>query len=140
MIQEIEDWGIESPLKYQYYQFFMKIGVGKPFEEFWSSTYRFVSCIEEKCDYIRMPSGPKCNDACSFTLNYSDSSHVEGKLAYDTFTFESRDIPTEFYDIAFGCADKFYSHFQGMSGIIGLGGGPLSLISQFSGFITYFTI
>ncbi|GJZ63470.1 aspartic proteinase CDR1-like protein [Tanacetum coccineum] len=65
---------------------------------------------------------------CHYKIGYGDRSHTTGNLAIDTFWFG----PTSFEEgIVFGCGHDNNGTFNKEgSGIIGLGGGPLSLIKQ----------
>uniref|UniRef100_I1R6M3 Peptidase A1 domain-containing protein n=1 Tax=Oryza glaberrima TaxID=4538 RepID=I1R6M3_ORYGL len=60
-------------------------------------------------------------------LTYGGSAaNTSGYLATDTFTFGATAVP----GVVFGCSDASYGDFAGASGVIGIGRGNLSLISQ----------
>ncbi|GJZ64537.1 eukaryotic aspartyl protease family protein [Tanacetum coccineum] len=94
-----------------------------------SSTYQPLSCQTKGCDALPT-SQHSCdsNNICRYKIGYGDGSHTAGNLAVDTFWFG----PTSFEEgIVFGCGHDNNGKFNKEgSGIIGLGGGPLSLIKQ----------
>ncbi|KAF6175549.1 hypothetical protein GIB67_023069 [Kingdonia uniflora] len=99
-----------------------------------SSTYKEseTSCESTFCQALPRSRCGNTGSNCKYVYSYGDHSHSIGVLATDTFTFDSNEnTPTAIPDIVFGCghnnAGTFNSHG---SGLIGLGGGPLSLISQ----------
>ncbi|EEE53164.1 hypothetical protein OsJ_35998 [Oryza sativa Japonica Group] len=62
-----------------------------------------------------------------YSLTYGGSAaNTSGYLATDTFTFGATAVP----GVVFGCSDASYGDFAGASGVIGIGRGNLSLISQ----------
>ncbi|EAY83011.1 hypothetical protein OsI_38231 [Oryza sativa Indica Group] len=68
--------------------------------------------------------GARCD---SYSLTYGGSAaNTSGYLATDTFTFGATAVP----GVVFGCSDASYGDFAGASGVIGIGRGNLSLISQ----------
>jgi hypothetical protein len=91
-----------------------------------SSTYRKVPCHSSLCQ----PSPTfSCSDNrdCDFAYAYGDGSRTSGIVSYETFTFSSQSFPK----IAFGCAlDNEGAGFEKVGGLVGFGGGPLSLVSQ----------
>ncbi|KAI3867187.1 hypothetical protein MKX03_009059 [Papaver bracteatum] len=73
------------------------------------------------------------NTLCQYLVRYGDGSYSNGNLAFETLTFDStsgRSI--QLPNIAFGCGhNTARGNFNEKgSGLIGLGGGVLSLISQ----------
>ncbi|CAL9178196.1 unnamed protein product, partial [Musa hybrid cultivar] len=94
------------------------------YDPFNSSTYSASPCTDSYC--TALPS--TCTTACIYHYDYMDSSWTEGVLSTETFTFGSGDpIP----DITFGCGynNSFNTPFYS-SGLVGLGPGSLSLVSQ----------
>ncbi|CAJ2669077.1 unnamed protein product [Trifolium pratense] len=96
-----------------------------------SSTYTNIPCDHSKCYYLRYA---KCiSDNCKYHL-VKNSSYSQGDLSADTFTLNSTTgSPISFPEIVIGCEHKNAGGFplEGkVSGMIGLGGGPLSLTSQ----------
>ncbi|XP_057452729.1 aspartic proteinase CDR1-like [Lotus japonicus] len=95
-----------------------------------SKTYRTIPC-SSKCDSIRSAS---CSDwrTCQYTINYGDRSRSQGDLSAETLTLESTSgSPISFPKTVIGCGHSNTVSFQGRSsGIVGLGGGSISLITQ----------
>ncbi|KAE9621357.1 hypothetical protein Lal_00016949 [Lupinus albus] len=98
-----------------------------------SSTYTSVYCQEDECN--RLSGNYKtCSgqNQCSYTYSYGDKSITQGLLALDTITLGSSTggvIPLQ--QIIFGCGYRNEGTFNGqMMGIVGLGRGSLSFISQ----------
>ncbi|XAR69939.1 Nepenthesin [Bertholletia excelsa] len=103
-----------------------------------SSSYKTTPCNSSLCqqDVER----PGCtSNVCQYAIIYADSSSTQGDVASETFTFASTSgsNPTiAFPNIAFGCSHATSGDFdQAGAGLVGLGGGPLSLISQLKKFI-----
>ncbi|XP_074306133.1 aspartic proteinase CDR1-like [Silene latifolia] len=70
---------------------------------------------------------------CSYSFLYGDFSHTNGDLATDTITFKSGVGANgiSFPKISIGCGHNNGGIFESDgSGIVGLGAGPLSLVSQ----------
>ncbi|OVA18407.1 Peptidase A1 [Macleaya cordata] len=104
-----------------------------------SCTYIDISCDSNSCHQLS-PGQARCGNTsstkknCEYLYYYGDLSHTIGVLATDSFTFDSAyGQPVSVPKIVFGCGHHnggtFTSHG---SGIVGLGGGPLSLVSQLS--------
>ncbi|KAG8382015.1 hypothetical protein BUALT_Bualt05G0032500 [Buddleja alternifolia] len=96
-----------------------------------TKSYRKVSCKSPQCSAV---GSSTCDDSnsCQYEVNYGDSSYSIGDLAAETFTFDSTTKDTtSFPKIVFGCGYQNGGTFNETgSGIIGLGGGPLSIINQ----------
>ncbi|XP_074311644.1 aspartic proteinase nepenthesin-1 [Silene latifolia] len=95
-----------------------------------SSTFSKLSCSSNLCQDLPTST---CDDGCQYMYTYGDYSSTQGVLATDTFTFGSGSgsdkvsVP----NIGFGCGeDNEGSGFNQGSGLVGLGRGPLSLVSQ----------
>ncbi|CAN0829700.1 Aspartic proteinase CDR1 [Linum grandiflorum] len=105
------------------------------FDPRFSSTYRPVPCASKKCTSLT-DEGSFCSphgDICQYQVGYGDGSHTDGDLATDTLTFgtTTTGVIVQFPDTLFGCGHKNTGTFPpNSSGIIGLGEGPASLISQ----------
>ncbi|KAF6141562.1 hypothetical protein GIB67_041039 [Kingdonia uniflora] len=100
-----------------------------------SSTYRDLPCGSKPC---LSESGSTCyNDKCEYDVLYGDYSFTRGNLASETFTLESPSgRPVALPSLVFGCGHNNGGTFpKELAGLIGLGGGPLSLISQLSSII-----
>lgn len=91
-----------------------------------SSTYSTLPCSSSLC--ADLPTS-KCTTAtkCGYTYTYGDSSSTQGVLAAETFTLAKKKLP----GVAFGCGDTNEGEgFTQGGGLVGLGRGPLSLVSQ----------
>ncbi|XP_030966618.1 aspartic proteinase CDR1-like isoform X2 [Quercus lobata] len=99
-----------------------------------STTYRRISCTSSQCeslDYIDT-SCSKDRTSCQYSANYGDKSFSKGDLAVDTLTLNStssRPVPLPKTVIGCGLNNSLTSGVTG-SGIVGLGGGSKSLVSQ----------
>lgn len=95
-----------------------------------STSFSKISCHSELCDAL--PSSTCGTDGCQYLYQYGDYSMTEGVMATETFTFVDTDkkrvsIPK----IGFGCGnDNEGDGFNQGGGLVGLGRGPLSLVSQ----------
>ncbi|XP_019418814.1 PREDICTED: aspartic proteinase CDR1-like [Lupinus angustifolius] len=96
-----------------------------------SSTYTDISCQSDKCHLLIAPACSGEN-TCDYTYGYADSSVTRGALASETITFKSSTgQPIQLNNIIFGCGNNNRGNFNDHEmGIIGLGRGPTSLISQ----------
>ncbi|GAA0168395.1 hypothetical protein LIER_30135 [Lithospermum erythrorhizon] len=96
-----------------------------------SKTYRNVACQSKPCTEYQ---STICTDdnICQYTVTYGDRSSTVGDLATETFTFASPSgQPVSIQKVVFGCGHENEGTFHGSgAGLIGLGGGPLSLVSQ----------
>ncbi|XP_057982276.1 aspartic proteinase CDR1-like [Malania oleifera] len=98
-----------------------------------SSTYRSLNCRSKRCR--RLTAGEaKCSSHahCVHDYVYPDGSVAPGFLAEEMFTFYSTaGISAVFKTIVFGCEHSNSGSFAGREmGVFGLGGGPVSFISQ----------
>jgi len=94
-----------------------------------SSSYSNISCDSKLCHELGVCSPQK---QCNYTYAYGGGAMTQGVLAQETVTLTSTTGTTvPLRSIVFGCghneSDGFNDHEMG---IIGLGGGPASLISQ----------
>ncbi|KAL1190486.1 Aspartic proteinase CDR1 [Cardamine amara subsp. amara] len=100
-----------------------------------SSTYRDVSCSSSQCTALQKDASCSSEDStCSYSMSYGDHSHTYGNIATDTLTLGSTNTrPVQLKNVIIGCGHKNNGTFNKKgSGIIGLGGGAVSLISQLS--------
>uniref|UniRef100_A0A0E0KR71 Peptidase A1 domain-containing protein n=1 Tax=Oryza punctata TaxID=4537 RepID=A0A0E0KR71_ORYPU len=91
-----------------------------------SSTYATVLCSSASCSDLPTST---CTSAskCGYTYTYGDSSSTQGVLATETFTLSKSKLP----GVVFGCGDTNEGDgFSQGAGLVGLGRGPLSLVSQ----------
>ncbi|KAL4294987.1 hypothetical protein HN51_045853 [Arachis hypogaea] len=96
-----------------------------------SSSFSKLSCGSNLCNVLPSSScssgGGGDSEGCQYMYSYGDYSVTQGVLATETFTFGSSKIKS----IGFGCGeDNQGSGFEQASGLVGLGRGPLSLVSQ----------
>ncbi|CAN6469291.1 unnamed protein product [Victoria cruziana] len=95
-----------------------------------SSTYKNQGCVSAACSALSFREKHcNANAVCSFRHTYGDGSSAGGDLALETFLF---DAGVRFPNIAFGCVhdERGNLALHQVAGIVGLGGGSLSLISQ----------
>ncbi|XP_065853880.1 aspartic proteinase CDR1-like [Euphorbia lathyris] len=102
-----------------------------------STTYGDISCSSKKCSILKETgcsgSGSGSGSGiCQYQYSYGDSSSTVGNLAVDTLTLGSTNgRPVAITKALFGCGHQNSGTFSPSgSGIVGLGGGPVSLISQ----------
>ncbi|KAI3908848.1 hypothetical protein MKW98_029398 [Papaver atlanticum] len=100
-----------------------------------SSTYKDVPCASGTCKRFIEDRKDICeNELCQYLVQYGDgSNNSTGNLAFETLTFAStsgRSI--QLPNISFGCGHNNVgeSFDEKGSGLVGLGAGKLSLISQ----------
>ncbi|KAK7307942.1 hypothetical protein VNO77_41441 [Canavalia gladiata] len=95
-----------------------------------SYTYINISCQSELCHTLNTVCSPQ--NGCNYNYGYVDSSVTQGVLAQETLTLTStKGKPVLLKNVVFGCGHNNTGNFNDHEmGIIGLGGGPLSLISQ----------
>ncbi|KAJ3695995.1 hypothetical protein LUZ60_001372 [Juncus effusus] len=97
------------------------------------SNFSTESCFSTKvndssiCEYFGVTSADDCTDPCPYEAEYDVDQNTTGVFATDSFTFGSNSAP----NIFFGCGLENYGDYDNSSGFIGLGGGPLSVVSQF---------
>ncbi|KAL6008603.1 hypothetical protein ACLOJK_034117 [Asimina triloba] len=101
-----------------------------------SSSYRDLSCTSQPCSSLPEAS---CNQSqCRYSYSYGDQSFTNGVLAAETLTFDSTSSggggggsTVKVPKVAFGCGHNNGGTFdRHESGLVGLGGGSLSLVSQ----------
>ncbi|KAM0941617.1 putative nepenthesin [Dioscorea sansibarensis] len=90
-----------------------------------SSTYSNVSCSAPAC--AELDRSGCSGSTCLYGVLYGDNSSTVGIFAKDTLTLSSSDIIPGFF---FGCGEKNKGLFGETAGILGLGRGATSLISQ----------
>ena len=96
-----------------------------------STSYNKLPCQSPFCS-SRYVEDPKCdqNGTCHYYYHYFDHSHTAGDLATETLTIGAQNLITSPKTV-FGCAhDSAGSFTAAASGLIGLGRGKLSLVSQ----------
>ncbi|CAH8357783.1 unnamed protein product [Eruca vesicaria subsp. sativa] len=95
-----------------------------------SSTYSTLSCSTSQCTQARgltcPSSSPSPPSICSFNQSYGGDSSFSASLVQDTLTLAS-DVISNF---TFGCINSASGNSLPPQGLMGLGRGPTSLISQ----------
>nr|XP_023899726.1 aspartic proteinase CDR1-like [Quercus suber]POE51499.1 aspartic proteinase cdr1 [Quercus suber] len=95
-----------------------------------SSTYSDISCQSEQCHLIDTGTCSPQN-LCNYTYGYGSGSITQGVMAKEKVTITSTSGKTVSFDLAFGCGHNNTGTFNDQEmGIIGLGGGSVSLVSQ----------
>ncbi|WOH00537.1 hypothetical protein DCAR_0519903 [Daucus carota subsp. sativus] len=95
-----------------------------------SSSYSAIPCSSQLCKDMNIF---RCDNGCKYLYTYGDQSSSQGYMAMETFTFldSTNSKPMSVPNIGFGCGvNNQGSGFGQGSGLVGLGRGPLSLISQ----------
>ncbi|EOA18333.1 hypothetical protein CARUB_v10006851mg [Capsella rubella] len=98
-----------------------------------SSTYKDVSCSSSQCNALEDHASCSVDDTtCSYSMSYGDHSYTRGNIAADTLTLGStNNRPVQIKNVLIGCGHNNSGTFNEKgSGIIGLGGGAASLITQ----------
>ncbi|GFP88586.1 aspartic proteinase cdr1 [Phtheirospermum japonicum] len=99
-----------------------------------SSTYKTIPCNTTRCDSLIETSCSRTRRNCLYTETYGDGSSTYGLLANETITLPSTSNNgggVSLPNITFGCGFQNGGLFGGgESGIVGLGGGNVSLIRQ----------
>ncbi|BBN16940.1 aspartyl protease family protein [Marchantia polymorpha subsp. ruderalis] len=103
-----------------------------------SSSYQGLHCNSNSC----VSAGGFGEDAeggcnadkpgvCKYFYYYGDSSNTTGDYALETVTFNvSGGAPLQIEQILFGCGHSNIGLFQGSGGLLGLGQGAISFVSQ----------
>ncbi|XP_062223433.1 aspartic proteinase nepenthesin-2-like [Phragmites australis] len=110
---------------------------GPVFDPAASSSYQNVPCGDPRCDLVVPPEPPRTcrrprDDRCPYYYWYGDQSNTTGDLALESFTVNltapgsSRRVD----GVVFGCGHWNRGLFHGAAGLLGLGRGPLSFVSQ----------
>ncbi|KAF8661404.1 hypothetical protein HU200_057049 [Digitaria exilis] len=97
-----------------------------------SSTAQPLPCNNNTCQAL-LPQTCSTTDTnteqlCGYAEYYGGSNNdtTQGYFVFDTFTFDTTAVD----DMLFGCSDSSTGNYSGASGVIGLGRGELSLVSQ----------
>ncbi|XP_019424967.1 PREDICTED: aspartic proteinase CDR1-like [Lupinus angustifolius] len=99
-----------------------------------STTYKNIPCTSNTCKSVRSSSCSSDGDqqSCQYRIGYGDGSRSQGDLSLETLTLSStKGSPVSFPKTIIGCGNSNTLVFEGEgSGIVGLGNGPVSLITQ----------
>ncbi|KAM7263702.1 hypothetical protein ACFE04_001385 [Oxalis oulophora] len=101
-----------------------------------STTYKDLSCDSDSCNALNS-NERRCEvnkNTCAYSYSYGDRSFTKGQIATEKFRIGStKGFSVSIPNIVFGCGHNNGGTFDGFgSGIVGLGGGSLSLVSQLS--------
>lgn len=90
-----------------------------------SSSFAHLTCNTRECSTLEVSA---CrNTRCLYQVSYGDGSYTVGDFVTETVSFGSSGrVPK----VAIGCGHDNEGLFVGAAGLLGLGGGPLSLTSQ----------
>lgn len=160
-VYEVEEFGAEvvSGMDQGSGEYFVRIGVGSPaknqymvidsgsdivwvqcqpcsqcyhqsdpvFDPSLSASFAGVPCSSTLCDRV---DNSGCNSGrCKYEVMYGDGSYTKGTMALETLTFGR----TVVRNVAIGCGHSNRGMFTGAAGLLGLGGGSMSLVGQLSG-------
>ncbi|KAF8097385.1 hypothetical protein N665_0290s0043 [Sinapis alba] len=90
-----------------------------------SSTYKSLTCSAPKCASLEVST---CrSNKCLYQVSYGDGSYTVGEYATDTVTFGNSG---KVNDVGLGCGHDNQGLFVGAAGLLGLGGGALSMTNQ----------
>ncbi|GKC12115.1 aspartic proteinase CDR1-like protein [Tanacetum coccineum] len=98
-----------------------------------SSTYKPLACESNTCKAIGTVN-VNCSSTrnCPFDVSYADGTVSNGTISTETVTLGDKVLP----DIVFGCGFNNDGVFRPTwGGIVGLGGGDYSLVSQIRSFV-----
>ncbi|KAI3511196.1 hypothetical protein L1887_18341 [Cichorium endivia] len=106
---------------------------GKLFDPKKSSTYKTVDCKSTTCTTIdTVETTCSSTKTCEFYESYADGSYSNGSVATETIVLGDRVLP----NIVFGCGFSNGGVFRPTwGGVIGIGGGDVSLVSQLFSFV-----
>ncbi|KAL5062258.1 hypothetical protein RYX36_023995 [Vicia faba] len=96
-----------------------------------SKSYKNLLCSSKQCKSVDFHSCSK-NNSCEYSVDYVGGTVSEGDLGVETLTLDSTSGHSiSFPNFVIGCGHKNTMSFQGRnSGVVGIGGGPISLITQ----------
>ncbi|KAI6675755.1 hypothetical protein NL676_003661 [Syzygium grande] len=90
-----------------------------------SSSYMALTCESPQCGSLEVSA---CRTGkCLYQVSYGDGSFTVGDFVTETVSFGGSGAVN---DVALGCGHDNEGLFVGAAGLLGLGGGPLSLTSQ----------
>lgn len=93
-----------------------------------SASFSGVSCGSSVCAQLDQNAGCH-NGRCRYEVSYGDGSYTKGTLALETLTFGRAAVR----NVAIGCGHRNRGMFVGAAGLLGLGGGSMSLVGQLGG-------
>ncbi|WOL06708.1 hypothetical protein Cni_G15442 [Canna indica] len=90
-----------------------------------SSTFRSLPCGSPQCSQVANPACPAGAASCGFNLTFGSSS-IQAGIVQDSLALASDVVPS----YTFGCLQKVTGSSVPPQGLLGLGRGPLSFLSQ----------
>ncbi|KAI3983900.1 hypothetical protein MKX01_011608 [Papaver californicum] len=145
----ILDDDIKSQVRTGSGEFLMSLSIGPPPTSYlaimdkgsdliWTQCKPCTDCYKQPTPifYPTLTSSMCSDDACEYLYAYGDDSTTQGIMASETFTFgdpSSKDKSSSISipKVGFGCEnDNEGGGFTQGAGLVGLGRGPLSLVSQ----------
>ncbi|XP_012447240.1 aspartyl protease AED3 [Gossypium raimondii] len=90
-----------------------------------STTFQSLGCQAPQCKQVQNPSCDGSGNTCIFNMTYGGST-IAANLSQDTFTLANDSVSS----YTFGCLQKTTGNSVPPQGLLGLGRGPLSLLSQ----------
>uniref|UniRef100_A0A0V0HXF5 Peptidase A1 domain-containing protein n=1 Tax=Solanum chacoense TaxID=4108 RepID=A0A0V0HXF5_SOLCH len=92
-----------------------------------SVSFTGVPCGSSVCDRVE---NSGCHSGrCKYEVMYGDGSYTKGTMAIETLTFGH----TMVKNVAIGCGHRNSGMFTAAAGLLGLGGGSMSLVGQLGG-------
>ncbi|XP_060186399.1 protein ASPARTIC PROTEASE IN GUARD CELL 2-like [Lycium barbarum] len=92
-----------------------------------SVSFTGVPCGSSVCDRVE---NSGCHAGrCKYEVMYGDGSYTKGTMAIETLTFGH----TMVRNVAIGCGHSNSGMFTAAAGLLGLGGGSMSLVGQLGG-------
>uniref|UniRef100_A0A0D9UXH8 Peptidase A1 domain-containing protein n=1 Tax=Leersia perrieri TaxID=77586 RepID=A0A0D9UXH8_9ORYZ len=112
----------------------------KQFDPSRSSTYGHVSCNSAACAALGHGAACDGDSNCCYLYAYGDGSNTTGLLSTETFTFDAagdgeKSRQVRVGGVKFGCSTATGGSFPS-DGLVGLGGGAVSLVTQLAGKVT----
>ncbi|CAO1941959.1 unnamed protein product [Urochloa humidicola] len=94
-----------------------------------SITYSPFSCGSATCTQLGQEGNGCSNSQCQYIVKYGDGSSTTGTYSSDTLALGSNTVS----NFQFGCSNVESGFNDQTDGLMGLGGGPQSLVSQTAG-------
>ncbi|XP_062217543.1 aspartyl protease family protein At5g10770-like [Phragmites australis] len=94
-----------------------------------SSTYSPFSCSSGTCAQLGQEGNGCVSSKCQYIVNYGDGSSTTGTYSSDTLALGSNAVKS----FQFGCSNAESGFNDQADGLMGLGGGAQSLVSQTAG-------
>ncbi|KAE8709770.1 armadillo/beta-catenin repeat family protein [Hibiscus syriacus] len=95
------------------------------FDNVKSTTFHTLGCQAPQCKQVPNPSCDTTGNTCIFNMTYGGST-IAANLSQDTIALATDSVPS----YTFGCLQQTTGNSVPPQGLLGLGRGPLSLLSQ----------